>query len=1666
MKHPLMAAFTLPLVWLSVAPALYAQSITAASDGTGTIIQHNGNTYHIQGGTQAGANLFHSFQQFGLNTGEIANFLSNPGIANMFGRVVGGDVSIIDGLIQANPNLYLMNPAGIVFGANASLNIGGDFFATTADRIGFEGGWFNASGANNYRALVGAPNQFAFLSENPGTVLSFGELSNAQDVTFVAGTVLNQGEVISTAGNVTLAAVPGTRLVNLSQPGMLLSLEISGEAITAGIAPMDLPALLTGAGETVTVAAQAGDVAVGTVQGEQVDLYAAGQVRSTDITTVEGDTRVIRFTESGENPDQAVFIDARADDPEVLLYGAEAGTVSQIIERDESGVAVVSEQLAVISDSVGELESVAIVAEGNAGNFWLGSDWITHKTVGDYAAQLQNLGDALSANADLLLYSCFTALGEAGEALVNSIASMAGVDVAASVDVTGSSDFGGNWNLEHQVGGIEAGNPFMGETLTSWNGKLAIRTVQNLNDTGAGSLRDALTGTGGSGSFWATAVADGDEINFAPGVVGQIDVGNEIVWTVDNLTLDGPGRDDLILDGGGAERIFNISADNATLKNLTIQNGRETSGFGKGAGIYQSGTGMLTLENITIANNSASGRGSGIDSRGSINIMSSILNNNFSGFATIFSNSNVILDESKIVDNNGTGIVAQGDIKISSSRISRNSSSSSSGGVNNIGFSNLSVIDSIISDNFSGNGGGGILSSGITIIRNSTITGNSSSSGGGILSSGSLNIDGSMIVNNSSGSEGGGIRGVGDINIINSRITNNIADGKGGGIYNRNGNTALIDSIVSNNFSLDNGGGIYTRRGAPFSENGQVAVTRSFVSKNSAMGEGGGINGDRNVILQSSELSRNFSFLGGGGIRSNGNINIEKSTIISNSSQNGGGVIGIGNVTVTSSNISNNSASIDGGGILSSGKVVVRESTLDSNSAGFRGGDIDNRFNKIEVQNPIGELNLDIYAGNAVTLISSDSITITGIVRTNGNPFLIDTAQDIDITQLTLDTSSNRGGGNITMTSGGDINARNLLAFSIGAGDGGDISLTSQNGSISTYINGSAGLINTTSAKGNSGNVELHALQGINIGLVNTESRVGFGGLVVLETEQFIRIQDSLSAHDSFFNNFDASISSVGAMGGGSIFIRHGGNNLIPFIVGDANHNGAIAAITSGNSSTILPNKIYFSSHSQPGIQVLTNSNVYSVLEITHNISGSQPKNQLLDTKEFIRRIGRQAHAETFFSPDGYFSWDLPGEKSLGGSIDDNEILQELIRLDAFFTDSYAELEGESTTIAEDNAESEDEKGGIANIRETFHRIREQTGTNPVLVYTLNHFDALDLILVTPEGQVIRKIVQADETANRPSLRRTVRSFEQAIKSPQNADQYLPFAQQLHNWLIAPIQDELKAYNVDTLLFAMSDGLRTLPLAALHDGNQFLIEQYSLGMIPSVSLTKSNYQPLHNAPVVALGAAEFSALEPLPAVPVELNRIADNHPDSKQYLNEAFTLDTLRRESRNRDYGIVHLASHARFPAGRSDRAYIQFWDQPVRFHDLRSLGWHNDPQVELLVLSACETALGDPNAELGFAGLAVQTGVKSALASLWRVSDLGTLALMDGFYDHLQNPDIPIKAEALRQAQLELLRGEVALEDGVLGAGTLPTELAHDGDRNFTHPYYWSGFTLVGSPW
>ncbi|MBE9043245.1 CHAT domain-containing protein [Pleurocapsales cyanobacterium LEGE 10410] len=393
--------------------------------------------------------------------------------------------------------------------------------------------------------------------------------------------------------------------------------------------------------------------------------------------------------------------------------------------------------------------------------------------------------------------------------------------------------------------------------------------------------------------------------------------------------------------------------------------------------------------------------------------------------------------------------------------------------------------------------------------------------------------------------------------------------------------------------------------------------------------------------------------------------------------------------------------------------------------------------------------------------------------------------------------------------------------------------------------------------------------------------------------------------------------------------------------------------------------------------------------------------------------------------------------------------------------------------------------------------LAEQTGKKPAFINISLQSNQLESFVVLPDATktavgenplvassnldkinsdqspalTVRKTVK---NTSRRDLMATATQFRQEVGDVRKLGQtgYIESAQELYKVLIEPIEAELEANNIDILVFSMDTGLRLLPLAALHDGEQFLIEKYATALVPSFGLTDTRYVNLKQRPILAMGASEFEEQAALPTMPIELENIVSNPRQGEAFLNEQFTISNfVTQNSRETPFSVVHLGTHAQFKAGDLNNSYIQFYDNKLKIPQLQQLsnqlGWNTDATpIELLVLSACETALGDEEAELGFAGLAVQAGVKSALASLWYVSDLGTLALMGEFYDQLGNT--LVKAEALRQTQLEMLQGNVKVDSrqvNLSNGENLPLpENFPDGTLTLSHPYFWSSFTLIGN--
>ena len=330
----------------------------------------------------------------------------------------------------------------------------------------------------------------------------------------------------------------------------------------------------------------------------------------------------------------------------------------------------------------------------------------------------------------------------------------------------------------------------------------------------------------------------------------------------------------------------------------------------------------------------------------------------------------------------------------------------------------------------------------------------------------------------------------------------------------------------------------------------------------------------------------------------------------------------------------------------------------------------------------------------------------------------------------------------------------------------------------------------------------------------------------------------------------------------------------------------------------------------------------------------------------------------------------------------------------------------------------------------------EQTAPRTAVVYPVPLADRLDL-LVSIGNDIHRVTVPVDEaTLRRESLQL------RALLEKRTTYQYLPHARRIYDWVIRPIEPLLEKAGVETLVFVPDQPLRSIPLGALHDGRDFLVQRYAIATAPSLTLTEPQPLTVKGARVLASGLTE--AVQGFPALPYvgmeldELNAIGSG----AELRDRAFTADNLERELRDKPFSIVHVASHAQFESD-SRRSFLLTYDGRMTIDRLESsmkLNRYRDEPVELLFLSACQTAAGDERAALGLAGVAVKAGVRSALATLWHINDQASSLLVAEFYRQVGQPGVS-KAEALRRAQLKMLT-----------------------DLRYRHPGYWSPFLVIGN--
>ena len=333
----------------------------------------------------------------------------------------------------------------------------------------------------------------------------------------------------------------------------------------------------------------------------------------------------------------------------------------------------------------------------------------------------------------------------------------------------------------------------------------------------------------------------------------------------------------------------------------------------------------------------------------------------------------------------------------------------------------------------------------------------------------------------------------------------------------------------------------------------------------------------------------------------------------------------------------------------------------------------------------------------------------------------------------------------------------------------------------------------------------------------------------------------------------------------------------------------------------------------------------------------------------------------------------------------------------------------------------------------------DQVDPTATVIYPIVLPDRLTVIL-SKAGQPLRSYVTHKSQAE---IEQTLDNFLVALNPVSDSKDRDRLSQQIYDWLIRPEEAEQAFIDTKTLVFVLDGRLRNIPIAALFDGKQYLIEKYAVALSPGLQLmaTRSLHQNHISAIVggISQSRAGFSAL---PAVESEVKQIS-KAVSSSVLLNQEFTSQAVAKRVKSSSASIVHLATHGQF-SSRLEDTFLLTWDGEVNVKELSELlkNRGSDPSkaIELLVLSACDTAAGDDRAVLGLAGLAVKSGARSTIATLWPVKDQAAAMLMTRFYDQLRQPKIT-KAEALRQAQISLIR-----------------------QTDFHEPFFWSGFVLIGN--
>ncbi|WP_287728419.1 CHAT domain-containing protein, partial [Microcystis sp. M53BS1] len=878
-----------------------------------------------------------------------------------------------------------------------------------------------------------------------------------------------------------------------------------------------------------------------------------------------------------------------------------------------------------------------------------------------------------------------------------------------------------------------------------------------------------------------------------------------------------------------------------------------------------------------------------------------------------------------------------------------------------------------------------------------------STNGGALNFSAGRNIIGANLTGNISTSSSivnaGNVTLAADGNIIVNSIQATSTVGDGGNVtINTGGNiksTGTSDSIVTNSSTVGNAGNISLT-----STNGEIDVSSGRVQAVAFNGNSGNItfNAFGNITTGSGifPFAAVSSFIAFGGSGNAGFISFTSTAGSIDTSQ--GYVDASGNnitfqaaqnirtqqLNAIGTNVGGTISLISTGGSIdtSIGSGVLRVDATNGSAGNIfiqAAGDIKTRL--VNAQ-PITGL------GGQIQMISGSSIDTTlGAITVNGSngdagSIFLQSFGNISTGQLTAGVLAGTGnagqitlissngaintststvrartlsgvnglGGKISFQADGNITTGEILAT--GSLGGGTVKLTSQNGAINTIpgVN-----IDTSSTVGNGGDIIFSAYSSITTNALIAKSDFGNGGRIDLDPIGDIvftyadtsgAIQGgnfrafssggnirATSTNPLLGSCFGSSICTAGGTGG-LVFIRHGGLN--PFIIGDPSKNGTLGTVTTGTSTLELGKVIPVgtSIFAQGNIAIAPSGN--AVLEPPSSDNDKVWKLSDVDEQKLlgIRNVLKEQVDLAFQKQDLAKAFDL---------------------IERAYVSELEIFLGNSLKVKPID---------IANAQDILGDIAKRTGSAAALIYPIVLSDRLEIMVIPPKDK--GKPFSVSNRADTEQVMNDVLVQYRSELIDSSSNDYLANAQKLYNWIMRPIDAELQARKIDTVVFVMDSGLRVIPPGALHDGKQFLVERYAAVNIAALRLTRLEDRDRKNTRILAMGLTEsVSGFSALPSVEVEIRTINSKLLAGTSLLNKEFTVSNLQAQRLQNDYGIVHLATHGKFVSDNANDSFIQFWDSQLTLERIPRLRF-DSPVVEMLTLSACETSVGN---NLGISG-------------------------------------------------------------------------------------------------